>query len=939
MNKHKIVSIFLITIILFNVFSVCNVTAINDDEKENSINNSIPLSPLEHINNFEDNVYKSIKTNGDDLTVLDGVAKNFVYNARVQLNNNSRGELSLLFRYNMLENETHFTNELTYYFATINLEKRTAYIGKSHNNTIQKISKEVKINFSSSRDENNLLNELNLKVEAIDEHISFYIDGINICNTYSYIETRQIFGQGAILSKGSFAILSNFADLSIKDISYTNIKAGKKPYLKDLKLTPKNGKVEKSTPFVNDKLIYQYYVDSKTTQIDINGIPIDENADITYRYANGSKIDGNKIILTPKQNIVYITVKNEMATIDYKLNIYKRSNNENYYNENYRGQYHYSPKDGEISSITGLVKMGDTYHNFYEYYANSKGKEVPMWSHTTSKDLIKWSEQPISMCSDELGKLLSGTVVYDENNTSGLFKDEKGGLLALMVVSGDGNQLIYAYSDDAGLTWSKGDKVLINKENEALKSDNFSNPQVFRYDGKWFMVLSNGAMRIYSSDNLLDWKIESVYTTNDKYSNFSTDYDINMSLISMFRTEVSVYEDETTQYEFTNNDEQTEFKWVVIGDENKYKIGEFTNENTPNGRYEFIPDNSYKKVDGVMNYSDDVKCSKIYYTGEYLAEKPSERTTDNTTPSSTNNNNENSNDNENSQDDNKTTLNHKVIATSIIDCTGYFKNEKDEINSNFSGQTSLNVNLDVQKNKNGQYKLTQTPIENYNKYMSKDVFAYNGTVNSNSANILHSLNYNSYVIDATLTPQGSTVTGFNLLQGNGEKVSINYYSITRELTIDRSSSGIVPDNSAVFKKIYTQSLGNNTNIDGSINLKIYVDNSSVEVYLLDNTKVCSLKVFPSKESNNMEFYTVAGDTNIDIEVTPINSIWDKASTEKEPTTKPPTSKPTEASTENKNITSHINIIIVIISVLGLALLGVGTYTGLKTYKAKKSIKR
>ena len=44
-----------------------------------------------------------------------------------------------------------------------------------------------------------------------------------------------------------------------------------------------------------------------------------------------------------------------------------------------------------------------------------------------------------------------------------------------------------------------------------LKDTAFRDPKVFRHDGKWFMVLAGGILRIYSSDDLIHWNIESTY--------------------------------------------------------------------------------------------------------------------------------------------------------------------------------------------------------------------------------------------------------------------------------------------------------------------------------------------------------------------------------------------------------------------------------------------
>ena len=52
---------------------------------------------------------------------------------------------------------------------------------------------------------------------------------------------------------------------------------------------------------------------------------------------------------------------------------------------------------------------------------------------------------------------------------------------------------------------------MINWTDDSLKNTAFRDPKVFRYENKWFMVIAGGPLRIYSSDDLVNWQVESVY--------------------------------------------------------------------------------------------------------------------------------------------------------------------------------------------------------------------------------------------------------------------------------------------------------------------------------------------------------------------------------------------------------------------------------------------
>ncbi|MGO4236076.1 hypothetical protein AB4Y79_08350 [Pseudarthrobacter sp. YAF2] len=45
------------------------------------------------------------------------------------------------------------------------------------------------------------------------------------------------------------------------------------------------------------------------------------------------------------------------------------------------------------------------------------------WGHATSTDLLTWTEQPVAISCDDSEDIFSGSIVWDEFNTSGLGGD------------------------------------------------------------------------------------------------------------------------------------------------------------------------------------------------------------------------------------------------------------------------------------------------------------------------------------------------------------------------------------------------------------------------------------------------------------------------------------------------------------------------------------
>ncbi|MFD0763931.1 glycoside hydrolase family 32 protein [Mucilaginibacter lutimaris] len=188
------------------------------------------------------------------------------------------------------------------------------------------------------------------------------------------------------------------------------------------------------------------------------------------------------------------------------------------YHEPYRLQAHFSPKEKWTNDPNGMVYYKGTYHLFFQHYPKASVWGPMHWGHAVSKDLIHWKQMPIALYPDKLGYIFSGSVVVDENNTSGFGTKDKPAMVAIFThhnpkgekanTSAFQNQSL-AYSLNEGVTWVKylGNPVL---KNPGIKD--FRDPKVFWYakDKKWVMSLATkDRITFYSSPNLKDWKKES----------------------------------------------------------------------------------------------------------------------------------------------------------------------------------------------------------------------------------------------------------------------------------------------------------------------------------------------------------------------------------------------------------------------------------------------
>ncbi|MGL1955717.1 MAG: glycoside hydrolase family 32 protein [Colwellia sp.] len=190
------------------------------------------------------------------------------------------------------------------------------------------------------------------------------------------------------------------------------------------------------------------------------------------------------------------------------------------HSELYRPQFHFSPKENWMNDPNGMVYYQGEYHLFYQYHPESSVWGPMHWGHAISKDLVHWEQFPIALYPDELGTIFSGSAVVDWNNTSGFGSKDNPPLVAIYTYHDiqaekdgklDFQTQAVAYSLDKGRTWQKYNKNPV-LSNPGIKD--FRDPKVAWHEEsqKWIMSLAQADhIGFYSSINLIDWNLESTF--------------------------------------------------------------------------------------------------------------------------------------------------------------------------------------------------------------------------------------------------------------------------------------------------------------------------------------------------------------------------------------------------------------------------------------------
>jgi fructan beta-fructosidase len=181
------------------------------------------------------------------------------------------------------------------------------------------------------------------------------------------------------------------------------------------------------------------------------------------------------------------------------------------YDQPYRPQVHFSPRDHWTNDPNGLVFFRGEYHLFFQF--NPFGDEWGhmSWGHAVSTDLLHWTELPVAIPEKKGEMVFTGSVVVDRQNTSGFCRPKDECPVAVYTGYDDNpgktrQTQNLAYSVDNGRTWTRyaGNPVI------DLDLADFRDPSV-SWDEKeqhWLMAVSlpkEHKIRFYSSRDLKQW--------------------------------------------------------------------------------------------------------------------------------------------------------------------------------------------------------------------------------------------------------------------------------------------------------------------------------------------------------------------------------------------------------------------------------------------------
>ncbi len=186
---------------------------------------------------------------------------------------------------------------------------------------------------------------------------------------------------------------------------------------------------------------------------------------------------------------------------------------DNLYREDYRPQFHFTPRTNWTNDPNGLVYYEGEYHLFFQHNPYGIPWGNMTWGHAVSPDLVHWTELQDALHPDRLGTMFSGSAVVDGNNTAGFRSGSEKTLVCIYTAAG-GTSLLsrdqpftqcIAYSSDRGRTWTKYEKNPVLPHVAGSNRD----PKVVWHEPtqRWIMALflDRNDFGLFSSPDLKTW--------------------------------------------------------------------------------------------------------------------------------------------------------------------------------------------------------------------------------------------------------------------------------------------------------------------------------------------------------------------------------------------------------------------------------------------------
>ncbi|MGG3574497.1 glycoside hydrolase family 32 protein [Bacillus gobiensis] len=465
--------------------------------------------------------------------------------------------------------------------------------------------------------------------------------------------------------------------------------------------------------------------------------------------------------------------------------------------EHFRPQYHLTPLTEWMNDVQRPIYIDGVHHLYYlynkDYSLEGNGTE---WAHAVSTDLVHWERKPVAIekYKDSAGDPWAGSCVIDVNNTAGFGYNA---IIAIVTMPNPTYQCNHLwYSTDGGNTFTHyGTEPIMH--NPTGYTD-FRDPKIIWHEPtkKWIMLMAErDKVGFYTSYNLKEWTYVSTFVRDD------------IGIIEC-----------PDLFELNIDGNPANKKWVLLLGGNGFNYGRTTCACYFLGNFDGTKFYAETDIEWLENGADSyagVTWDAPYTNGNYRY---------------------------------------------FVSWMGNWNYASEVPWETFIGNASIVRELHLRSTSEG-IKLVQIPVSKLNETLREFATFGEQVIYTGQENLLQNIHETSFAIETTIIIDDSTRSkfGFSLRDGNGngEHTVLMYDKSNNELIIDRSKSGIVHMNEYLanmneFARLYKATVKPR---DGRIKLEIFVDRSTVEVFVNEGESVFSLSIFPDISSDGLRLWT------------------------------------------------------------------------------------
>lgn len=488
-----------------------------------------------------------------------------------------------------------------------------------------------------------------------------------------------------------------------------------------------------------------------------------------------------------------------------------------YYTEKYRPQYHFTPEEKWMNDPNGMFFYEGEYHLFYQYYPDSTVWGPMHWGHAVSTDMVHWEHLPVALAPDEHGYIFSGSAVVDWKNTSGLGKDGQVPLVAIFTYHDmDGQKAGNIDYETQGIAYSNDKGRTWTKYGEPVLNNpgikDFRDPKVSWHESiqKWIMTLA----------------------VKDHIEFYSSANLIDWKKESEFGLELGAHGGVWECPDLFQLEVEGEKKWILFvsinpggpngGSATQYFVGEFDGS-------VFTTEQTEKWID----YGRD------NYAGVTWSDIPEE--------------------------------DGRRLFIGWMSNWNYATVVPTE-----KWRSAMTIPRELALNKvDGEYIVASIPVEELTKIRNEKVEILSRVVSGNTLLDVKSINPMQSEIAVTFQLTNDSQFGspeeFGIVLSNemGENFRIGYSPSKRVFFTDRNNAGV----NSFSDKFAGKSIAAYKALN-EMELRIFVDEASAEVFIDGGKLVFTDIVFPTKPYNKIELFSTNGSIKIlEANVWSLNSVW------------------------------------------------------------------